>query len=146
MPDVIILDLSLPGMGGIELTRSILQRAPAGRILIFSMHRNPLFATQAIRSGALGYITKSSSPEVLIQAVYKVASGTKMLSPDIAPPKSRCHYGKVMPIRWRNRARANSRFCSCCSTAAASSRSATSSTSVPRPCKTRITKSNPNWT
>jgi len=84
-PDVIVLDLSLPGMGGIELTRRILQRNPEARILVFSMHRDPLFASQALRAGALGYVTKSSSPEVLIQAVYKVARREKVLSPDIAP-------------------------------------------------------------
>ena len=84
-PDLIILDLSLPNMGGIELTRRILQRQPNARILAFSMHRDPLFAAQAIRAGALGYVTKSSSPDVLIQAVYKVARKEKVLSPDIAP-------------------------------------------------------------
>jgi len=84
-PDLIILDLSLPGMGGIELTRRILQRRPEACILAFSMHRDPLFAAQAIRAGALGYVTKSSSPDVLIQAVYKVARREKVLSPDIAP-------------------------------------------------------------
>lgn len=85
VPDVIILDLSLPNMGGIELTRRILQRQPDARILAFSMHRDPLFAAQAIRAGALGYVTKSSSPDVLIQAVYKVARKEEVLSPDIAP-------------------------------------------------------------
>lgn len=85
VPDLIILDLSLPNMGGIELTRRILQRQPDARILAFSMHRDPLFAAQAIRAGALGYVTKSSSPDVLIQAVYKVARKEKVLSPDIAP-------------------------------------------------------------
>ena len=84
-PDLIILDLSLPGLGGIELTRRILQRRPEACILAFSMHRDPLFAAQAIRAGALGYVTKSSSPDVLIQAVYKVARREKVLSPDIAP-------------------------------------------------------------
>lgn len=84
-PDVIILDLSLPNMGGIELTRRILQRHPEARILAFSMHRDPLFASQALRAGALGYVTKSSSPDVLVQAVYKIARGEKVLSPDIAP-------------------------------------------------------------
>ncbi|NMG46248.1 response regulator [Aromatoleum toluvorans] len=84
-PDLIVLDLSLPGMGGIELARRILQRQPDARILAFSMHRDPLFASQAMRAGALGYVTKSSSPEVLIQAVYKVARGERILSPDIAP-------------------------------------------------------------
>lgn len=85
VPDVIVLDLSLPNMGGIELTGRILQRQPDARILAFSMHRDPLFAAQAIRAGALGYVTKSSSPDVLIQAVYKVARKEKVLSPDIAP-------------------------------------------------------------
>lgn len=85
VPDLTILDLSLPNMGGIELTRRILQRQPDARILAFSMHRDPLFAAQAIRAGALGYVTKSSSPDVLIQAVYKVARNEKVLSPDIAP-------------------------------------------------------------
>ena len=84
-PDLTILDVSLPKMGGIELISRILQRQPDARILVFSMHRNPLFAAQAIRAGALGYVTKSSSPDVLIQAVYKVASNEKVLSPDIAP-------------------------------------------------------------
>lgn len=84
-PDLIILDLSLPNMGGIELTRRVLQRQPDARILAFSMHRDPLFAAQAIRAGALGYVTKSSSPDVLIQAVYKVARKEKVLSQDIAP-------------------------------------------------------------
>ena len=83
--DLIVLDLSLPGMGGIELTRRILQRFPEARILAFSMHRDPLFASQALRAGALGYVTKSSSPETLIQAIYKVARNEKVLSPDIAP-------------------------------------------------------------
>jgi len=83
--DLIVLDLSLPGMGGIELTRRILQRFPEARILAFSMHRDPLFASQALRAGALGYVTKSSSPEILIQAIYKVARNEKVLSPDIAP-------------------------------------------------------------
>lgn len=83
--DLIVLDLSLPGMGGIELTRRILQRYPEVRILVFSMHRDPLFASQALRAGALGYITKSSTPETLIQAIYKVARNEKVLSPDIAP-------------------------------------------------------------
>lgn len=83
--DLIVLDLSLPGMGGIELTRRVLQRFPDAKILAFSMHRDPLFASQAIRAGALGYVTKSSSPDVLIQAIYKVARNEKVLSPDIAP-------------------------------------------------------------
>ena len=84
-PDVTVLDLSLPDMGGIELTRRLIQRDADAKLLAFSMHRDPIFATQALRAGALGYVTKSNSPEVLIQAVYQVAKGERFLSPDIAP-------------------------------------------------------------
>lgn len=83
--DVIVLDLSLPNMGGIELIQRIAQRQPQARMLAFSMHRDPLFAAQALRAGALGYVTKSSSPDVLIDAIYRIARGEKVLSPDIAP-------------------------------------------------------------
>lgn len=84
-PDLAIVDLALPDMGGIELVTRILRRDPAARLLAFSMHRDPLFATHALRAGALGYVTKSSPPDVLIQAVYKVARRERVLSPDIAP-------------------------------------------------------------
>lgn len=84
-PDVVILDLALPDMGGIELIGRLLRRDHAARILAFSMHRDPIFATQALRAGALGYVTKSSPPEALVQAVYQVAERRRVLSPDIAP-------------------------------------------------------------
>lgn len=84
-PDVLVLDLGLPDMGGVELIRRLVQRDARVRILVFSMHREPLFATQALRAGALGYVTKSSPPAVLVEAVYKVAARRQVISPDIAP-------------------------------------------------------------
>ncbi|WP_428605867.1 response regulator [Sedimenticola sp.] len=84
-PDVVVLDLALPDMGGVELIGRIKARDADARILAFSMHREPLFAAQALKAGALGYVTKSSEPSVLVQAVYKVAAGSRVLSPDIAP-------------------------------------------------------------
>lgn len=84
-PDVIVLDLALPDMGGVELIGRLKAREPNARILAFSMHREPLFAAQALKAGALGYVTKSSEPALLVQAVYKVADGARMISPDIAP-------------------------------------------------------------
>lgn len=84
-PDVLVLDLGLPDMGGVELIRRLVQRDDRVRILVFTMHREPLFATQALRAGALGYVTKSSPPAVLVEAVYKVAARRQMISPDIAP-------------------------------------------------------------
>lgn len=84
-PDVVVLDLALPDMGGIELIGRLRQRSPEARILAFSMHCDPLFAAQAMKAGALGYVTKSSEPEVLVQAVYEVAARRRTLSPDMAP-------------------------------------------------------------
>lgn len=84
-PDVLVLDLGLPDMGGVELIRRLVQRDAGARILVFTMHREPIFATQALRAGALGYVTKSSLPDVLVGAVYQVAARRQVISPDIAP-------------------------------------------------------------
>jgi two-component system invasion response regulator UvrY len=83
-PDVVVTDLSLPGISGLELISRIKQRAPEAKILVFSMHLNPSFAVQASHAGALGYVTKSSSPEVLLRAIREVHAGHPVLSPDIA--------------------------------------------------------------
>lgn len=83
-PDVVIIDLSLPGLGGIETIARFKQRDPRAAILVFTMHQNPLFALQATRAGAKGYVTKSSPPDVLLRAVYDVYHGRHALSPDIA--------------------------------------------------------------
>ena len=84
-PDVLVLDLGLPDMGGVELIRRLVQRDAGARILVFTMHREPIFATQALRAGALGYVTKSSPPDVMVGAVYQVAARRQVISPDIAP-------------------------------------------------------------
>ena len=82
-PDLVILDLTMPGIGGIEAIRRIRQRDPAARILVFTMHQNAAFAVQAIRAGARGYVTKTSPPEGLVRAVFDVLAGRIALSPDI---------------------------------------------------------------
>ena len=84
-PGVIVLDLGLPGMGGIELIGRLRQRDGDAAILVFTMHDDVLFAAQALKAGALGYVTKGSEPSVLVQAIYRVAAGERVLSPDIAP-------------------------------------------------------------
>lgn len=82
-PDLVVMDLSMPGLGGVEAIRRIRQWDAAARILVFTMHQNAAFAVQAIRAGAQGYVTKSSPPEVLIGAVREVLAGRMALSPDI---------------------------------------------------------------
>jgi len=83
-PDVVVTDLSLPGSSGLELISRIKQRCVEAKILVFSMHQNPSFAVQASRAGALGYVTKSSAPEVLLRAIGEVHAGRHTLSADIA--------------------------------------------------------------
>jgi DNA-binding NarL/FixJ family response regulator len=82
-PDVVIMDLSMPEKGGLPAISRICQRDTQARVLVFSMHLNPVFAIKAIQAGALGYVTKSSHPEVLIRAVRDVHAGRRALSPDI---------------------------------------------------------------
>jgi len=83
-PDVVILDLSMPGQGGLSVLRRVRLRWPLLPVLIFSMHDNVPFVVQAMRAGATGYITKSTEPEFMVKAVRSVVAGTQTFSPDIA--------------------------------------------------------------
>lgn len=84
MPDVTVMDLSMPGMGGLEAIRRILARDSRARVLVFSMHENAALAEQAMKAGAWGYVTKASAADVLVQAVQEVSQGRSYLSPDMA--------------------------------------------------------------
>ena len=83
-PDVAVLDISLPGLGGIEVTRRVIARLPDQKILIFSMHEDTVFSSRALQAGARGYVTKSAAPEVLIEAVRLVAAGKLYISQEMA--------------------------------------------------------------
>lgn len=83
-PRVVVMDISLPGIGGIEAARRILARDPSARILMFSVHEDVVFSSRALQTGARGYVTKSSAPEVLVEAVRLVAAGKLYISHDMA--------------------------------------------------------------
>lgn len=83
-PDVVIMDLSLPGASGVEAVRHIRQWDKNARILIFTMHGGAAFALKAFEAGASGYVTKSSDAAELLRAVAIVAKGGRALSDDVA--------------------------------------------------------------
>lgn len=83
-PDVVIMDLSMNGVGGLEALRRIIAKDSKANVLIFSMHDSPVYSSRALQSGAKGYVSKASAPEVLIEAIVSVAKGKRYLSPDIA--------------------------------------------------------------
>jgi DNA-binding NarL/FixJ family response regulator len=83
-PDVVVMDISLPGVSGIEAMRRMLNRKPDTRVLMFSMYEDVIYADRALQAGACGYVTKSSAPNVLVEAVHSVARGKRYISADIA--------------------------------------------------------------
>jgi two-component system invasion response regulator UvrY len=74
-PDVVVMDLSMQGMGGLEALRRLLAQDAKARILVLSAHEDSAHPRRALRAGALGYLTKRSAPEALISAVKAVAAG-----------------------------------------------------------------------
>ena len=82
--DVIVMDLSMPGRGGLESIRYILQRYPEQRILVFTMHENAALAAQALRAGAKGYLTKSVSPDLIVDAIHQIMQGGQPIDADLA--------------------------------------------------------------
>jgi DNA-binding NarL/FixJ family response regulator len=80
-PEVLIVDVMMPGLDGLEATRQVHQRAPDTRILVLSMYANEAYVLAALRNGAAGYILKNASAETLAGAVRLVASGQRYLCP-----------------------------------------------------------------
>ncbi len=82
-PDVTVTDLAMPGLGGLELIRRLLVRSPNARVLVFSMHDSAMLVRRAFEVGARGFLSKSSAPESLLDAVRRVHGGDNYLSPDL---------------------------------------------------------------
>ncbi len=83
-PALIVLDLNLPGLGGLELLRRLLIEHSEARVVVLSMHAEALYATRALRAGAAGYLSKNASPEELLEAVRRVAEGGRYVEAEIA--------------------------------------------------------------
>ena len=83
-PDVMVMDLSMPGMGGLEGIRRILMRYEKAKILVLSMHEDLSFANQALKLGAKGYLTKNTLADDLVKSIETVTQGDVFLSDEIA--------------------------------------------------------------
>lgn len=83
-PNVAVLDLMMPGLNGLEVTRQAIQHSPKTRVIILSMHANEAYVLEAIRNGASGYVLKDSSAADLVQAVREVVAGRRYLSPPLS--------------------------------------------------------------
>jgi len=85
-PDVIVMDISMPDLNGIDATRMVCSRCPGAKIIALSMHKEHRFVVEMMKAGAAGYLPKSSAFEELGQAIRYVYSGQKYLSPSITGP------------------------------------------------------------
>ena len=83
-PDVLVLDLVMPGLGGLDVAREVVRRSPRTRIVILSMHASEAFVVQAFRSGAAAYVLKDSSAVELTLAIREVLAGRRHLSPPLS--------------------------------------------------------------
>lgn len=83
-PALIVLDLNLPGLGGLELLRRLLQDDAAVRVVVLSMHAEALYAARALQAGARGYVSKGASPEELLTAIRRVLDGGRYIEAEIA--------------------------------------------------------------
>ena len=83
-PNVLVLDLMIPGLSGLEVTRQLRKRSPKTRVVILSMHSDKSYVLEALRNGAAGYVLKDSSAEDLIKAVQEAAANRRYLSPPLS--------------------------------------------------------------
>src|SRR5690606_1162022 len=83
-PDVVLLDIAMPGMGGLEALKRIRARDHRARVLALSAHDDPMHARRALREGALGFLSKRGAPETLIEAISCVAAGGRFIDAEVA--------------------------------------------------------------
>lgn len=84
LPDITVMDLSMPGLGGMEAIARIITRYPNAKLLVLSMHENAAFASQALKAGAKGYLAKNGLAEELVNALESIARGETYITQKIA--------------------------------------------------------------
>jgi len=83
-PDVVLMDIAMPGLNGLEATRQLKKRFPEMKIIILTMHANEEYVLETLRAGASGYLVKKTAPDDLISAIRAVYKGDSFLSPSIS--------------------------------------------------------------
>ncbi|MGB7541435.1 MAG: response regulator transcription factor [Burkholderiales bacterium] len=83
-PDVLVLDLMMPGLNGMEIILQVTRQCPDTRVVVLSMHANPAYVSEALRHGAIGYVLKGADAEELIRAVREAVKGQRYLSPPLS--------------------------------------------------------------
>ena len=98
-PDVAVLDLSMPGMGGAEATEQIRQACPETRVLALTRHADPAYLRRALQAGAAGYVLKKSATDTLISAIRTVAGGGSYVEPALAGTLLKSTFARLPPGR-----------------------------------------------
>ncbi|SFJ96253.1 response regulator [Methylophaga sulfidovorans] len=103
-PDVVVMDLSMPGIGGLETIRRLQKLDPNAVILVYSIHDEAIYVERALEAGAMGYVSKNSAAEVLAEAVKSVAEGKRYVEESLLPEVDDVrhdnieHYRKVLDL------------------------------------------------
>jgi DNA-binding NarL/FixJ family response regulator len=84
LPDVAVIDISMPGLDGLEVVSRLHEQYPKLPILILTMHEEGQYVVRAVQAGAMGYITKQSAPEQLVKAIHRVHEGNRYLTDEAA--------------------------------------------------------------
>ncbi len=83
-PDVVLMDVSMPGIGGLEATRRLTQSHPDLKVIILTVHTDDPFPSQLLKAGAMGYLSKGGNLDEMITAIHQVAAGKRFISPAVA--------------------------------------------------------------
>ena len=94
-PDILIVDMMMPGLNGLEVIRQVLKRQPKIRVIVLSMQSADAYLVEALKSGASGYVLKETGPSELVQAVYEVINGNQYISPKLSGRLLNTHKKKV---------------------------------------------------
>jgi DNA-binding NarL/FixJ family response regulator len=97
-PDVLVVDLMMPGLNGLEVVRQARERVPATRTAVLSMHANEAYVAEAIKNGASAYVLKQAQARELVQAIRAIADGRRYLSPPLSEEKLLSYVARAQSV------------------------------------------------